>query len=350
MSEFRMIKIASGTPRQRGEDYGTQAREEIHVAVEAYKAHFDKNRGMGWEAVRQAAAAHIAPVEAALPHLMEEIRGIADGSGTDVHDIMAINCRYEILHFPRQPECTSFAILGDATADNHVYVGQNWDNRPFAMKHSVLLHTTLEDGRRVMGLTEGGQLLRNGISTAGVGLAANSLHSTHDFAGTGIPVSILRRHLLAMDSADDMRQYVLGAARSVSVNYMLADSAGRAFDVEAIPGEPYVYEPVNGILTHANHILGNIQIDAQKRGRFRGERLHELLSQQQGSITLPFIMECLKDHHGYPESICSHISESDDGPHKLWHTNASLIFDLTALKLWLCWGPPCSGTYKEYAL
>jgi len=350
MTEYRVIYIGPNGPFQRGEDYGTQASDEIGTAVAAYQSHFSNTRNMDWNRVREAAGAHITPVEEALPELMEELRGIAAGSKQDILDIMAINCRYELLHYPFEKECTSFALLSETTEDGHVYVGQNWDNRPFAMTHSVILHTTLPDGTRIMGLTEGGQLSRNGISTKGIGLAANSLRSSRDFAGVGIPVSILRRHLLSLNTAAQMEQAVINAPRSVSVNYMLADAQNMAVDVEALSFQPHIFRPKDGIITHANHILGDPSVDISKGGRFRGERLRELLERQHGHITLDYIMACLKDHQGLPESICSHISQEQDTVHKLWQTNASIIYDLTALKGWICWGPPCQGEYKEYVL
>ena len=348
MTEFRLIKV-SGEALQRGEQYGEQAREEISLAIESYKHHFSHAKKLSWDHAKDAARMNISLIENKMPEQFLEMKGIAKSSGADFDDILVLNNRYEYLHFPAQGECTSFALLRSATADGHVYAGQNWDHRPFTMKHSLIIHTTMPDGNRNIGLTEAGQLLRNGLSTTGVSLCASSLRSSVDKAGTSLPASIFRKYLMSCSSSTEMRDKILSAERSVSVNFSVASADDKAFNIEAIPGNEAVLEPVDGILTHANHILSKPSLDISKDKRFRGERLFSLLAMKKGAITLDYLIECLRDHEGLPEAVCSHTS-NEDSIHKLWQTNASIIYDLDDLKMWICAGPPCEGEYKVYQL
>src|SRR6266404_6945356 len=72
----------------------------------------------------------------------EEMRGIADGSGHSEDTIALLNARYELAFtlFGQEaltaaraaalvgPDgCTTFALLPQATADRHTWLGQNWD-------------------------------------------------------------------------------------------------------------------------------------------------------------------------------------------------------------------------------
>ncbi|MDR1705271.1 MAG: C45 family peptidase [Clostridiales bacterium] len=349
IKEFRFIDV-TGCAKARGEQYGEQAKEEIRSAIEAYKEHFSAVRNLTWDYAVETARMNSELIEGKLPEQFEEMKGIAAGSGIGLDDVLALNNRYEFLHFPHKRECTAFALLRVSTADSHIYAGQNWDQRPFAMKHTLIIRSVMPDGARCMGLTEAGQLIRNGISSTGVALCANSLRSSLDKLGPGIPVSILRRFLLGLGSSSEMRDRALAAARSVSSNYMMASVDDTACNIEAVPGREAVSYPKNGILTHANNLLNDPSIDISKDKRFRGERLYELLNRKNGVITRDYIMECLKDHEGLPEAICSHISAGEGTEHKLWQTNASIIYDLDELKMWVCAGPPCEGEYKEYSL
>lgn len=85
--------------------------------------------------------------EKIMPEVLDEAKGIASGSGVDLSDIMALNCRYEILNHPQNKtnqvnnggqECTIYAILSEAMENNRILFGQNWDYRPFTLKHTLL--------------------------------------------------------------------------------------------------------------------------------------------------------------------------------------------------------------------
>lgn len=347
MKEFRLIKISAATPLERGVQYGKQAAAEIVTCINTYRDRFQSTRSLNWESVREIAMAHVPYIEEAMPDILEEARGIAQGASVDFEDIMALNCRYEILHFPTQKECTAFALQREATANGKMYVGQNWDQRPNLLCHSLLLDITEEEtGNRIFGMTEAGQLIRNGMNSQGVAQCSNSLHSSLDTAGYGIPSNFLRRKLLTLDNISDMMKAIRAAARSVSNNLCIGSRENIVADVEAVPGQPVRLDPIDGILTHANNLMVNQDLDTYKDEKFRGERLYALLALQRGKITLEYIQNCLKDHFGYPEAICSHTSETN----KLWQTNASIIYGLDEGKAWICYGPPCEGEYKEYDL
>lgn len=347
MKEFRLITISAANPYERGLQYGEQAKEEISLCIETYRKRFNGIRNLSWEGAQEISRSFIPYVEKIMPDMLEELHGISIGAQVDLDDLMVLNCRYEILHFPHENECTAFALQREATANGHVYIGQNWDNRPTLLPHSLLLHITeKEHGRTIFGLTEAGQLIRNGFTSKGVGQCSNSLRSSLDVQGTGVPSTFVRRKLLTMDYLEDIVALIRQTPRSVSVNYCIASQENKVADIEAVPGQPVRFEPKHGIVTHANHLLVNRDLDISTAKRFRGERLYELLMRRVGGITTEYIMECLRDHEGYPQSLCSHKTEEG----KLWQTNASLIYDLDEQKAWVCYGPPCEGVYKEYCL
>lgn len=349
MKEFRLIKISADTPLERGVQYGKQAVEEISVCINTYRERLQSGRDMRWEKARELAMSHLPSIRELMPDILEEARGIALGAGVDFEDVMVLNCRYEILHYPWQKgECTAFALTREATADGKVYVGQNWDQRPSLLQHSLVLDITEEEtGSRIIGTTEAGQLIRNGMNvTRGVAQCANSLHSRLDTAGAGVPSNFLRRKVLTLGSMEEMVSLLRGAKRSVSNNFCIGTRENLVADIEAVPGLAVRLDPVGGILTHANNLLVNRDLDAYRNERFRGDRLYQLLALERGNITLSYIQQCLKDHYGYPEGICSHITEQN----RTWQTIASIIYGLDDNKAWICYGNPCENEYREYSL
>lgn len=65
---------------------------------------------------------------------------------------------------------------------------------------------------------------------------------------------------------------------------------------------------------------------------------------------MPYIMECMKDHEYYPESICAHNTSLPGREMIDFMTVASIIVDFKHQKAFICAGPPCEGEYQAYEL
>ena len=348
-STFRLIRVSASSAFERGAQYGEQAREEIAKCLEMYRAHLCVMKGLDWPSAREEAMRYLPLVSAALPLETDMLRGVAEGSGVDFREIMVLNTRYEILHYPKE-ECTTYAVLRSASKEGKVFIGQNWDQRPIVMPHTVVLHVTMEDGTKIMGLTEAGQLLRNGMNSHGLGLVSNGLNSSADSRRVGVPGNFMRMRALRSKSFEEMREVTTAYQRAVANNYIIASTRDIAVDVEGIPEMPVVRYPQNGIVTHANHILSHPEMDTSKGKKFRGERLNELLQQHAGEITADCIKKCLADHQGYPDSVCSHAEEDTRDLHHRWMTVASIVYDLDDKKAAVCRGNPCRGVFTEHRL
>lgn len=356
MGKFPLIRIKGSTPHERGRQYGSQAKESIMSCIQGYKVHFQTLTGVSWEEIKERSLLYIKIAEKEMPDILEEAKGVASGAGVSFEEIMALNCRYEVLHWPPKgensegKECTTYAILPEAMEDGRMVFGQNWDYRPFTLEHTLLLHIEEENGMRIMGLAEAGSLMRNGFNTKGVGVCASSLRSIYDSNEIGLPTTFLRRKILQSGSLVEAENLIRSWSRSVSNNFLIASKAGAAADLEVIPHTEYKILPKEGIVTHANHFLVDRYVEASKSSKFRGERLEELLRKKQGKITIDYIKECLRDHQGWPESICTHTPPGNTDINLMWQTNASMIYDFSENVLHLCYGPPCEGEYLTYQL
>ncbi len=363
MEQFLHVTVSSPDPFERGRQYGEQAAALIRQGIQGYTRHFQNLLGKSWEEITRKSACYLPLLERDFPQELEEAKGIATGSGVSLEEILALNCRYEILKLKKLPvmECTTAAILPEATG-GPVYLVQNWDYRPWVKDHSVVISLDDCQGTRVLGLTEAGQLVRNGMNSHGIGVCANNLTSTRDTLEAGAPMTFLRRKILSQTSFQAVQDLLCGAKVGVSCNYMAASAEGEAQDLEVTPGKVFHVYPEKGIITHANHMVAGAAVCTNKGKKFRDKILRTLLEARHGTIDLPYIQGCMASHQTIPglpatfpeadsiEAVCTHVPRGEYDPDRVWQTIASAIYDLKGGVAHICKGNPCSGEYVTYRL
>lgn len=348
MRTFQTIRVDAPTPYDRGTQYGEQAKEKIREGIEGYRTLFTRE-GRNWGRVRGYAASYIPLIERHMPELLLEADGIAAGAAVSLEDLMVLNCRYEITKFPRDEECTTAALLPEATDGTKTLMAKNWDYRAGILDNIVILHIREPDGTRILGVTEAGQLMREGFNSHGIGLFNNSLQSVRDRKGVGIPVTFLRRKVFTCRTFDEAERLLLSSKRCVSNNMLLGSKEGRAIDIEAHPDGCDTIGPVDGIVTHANHFEVNPALNALE-GSPRADRLRLLLTEKRGAMTVDYIKKSMCDHVNYPKAICRHPSDVGKPLSRRDMTVAGLIIDFHEAAMHICAGPPCEGEFVRYDL
>lgn len=351
--KMKEIFIRSSDPYERGLQHGSQVKDRIERICAGYAKTFEK-KGYTWDEAKAMAMEYVEFLDKEMPDLMMEVRGIADGSGQELAVIMLLNARYELLKFKKgvdyfeNNECTCYGITPEATAEHETISGQNWDKAEYVGKELYVVHIDEENGTRIMGVSEPGQLIRNGMNSHGLCLSCSTLLSTKDFRKVAIPTNFMRRRILQCKTLEEACAILDVFEPGVSLNYVLASKTGDVVVYETTPVEHYKMYPSRGIVTQGNDIVANPVIDrftpADKDHihHFRGQRLNELLKMKQGEITTDYIQECLKDHYGYPGSICNHSTD------KNLVTIASTMYCLNRGYGLICWGNPCEGEYYKF--
>ena len=362
------VRVA-GTPYQRGRHYGTQARTQIHRSVQAYQRVFAHYTGWDWPAVRRAAAGFEAPVAAFRPAYLDEMRGLADGAGLDLADVLAINVRTEVMYaakarlaplatrVPQPPaECSAFAVVPVPGGPATTLVGQNWDWLLHSAQTLIVLEARPDDGPDFVTVVEAGLLAKAGLNAAGLGLVTNALVTDVDIGAPGIPYHVLLRAILDCATVTEALKVLQAGTRSSSANYLIAHASGAALDVEAAAGDftrLYPQLPGDGRLLHTNHFLSprlppvqDVSLWAMPSSAVRLQRLHAGAT---AAATLEDFRTLLADHADYPHSICSH-PDPDDHPLEQGATIASVLMDLNARRLWVAAGNPCQVPYHELDL
>lgn len=362
---------ASGSPREVGQAHGSTFATQVRACVDFYRQRFEHELKVPWAEALDYANGSVDNLRAADPGLADEMAGIAEGADLDLSEIVAINIRTGVTRMvehrddrkiapiggpePLDHECTTAAILPEATADGHVLVAQNWDQRAACQRHTVLIEQHIEGEPALLFVTEAGILFRHGMNSAGLAIAGNSLHSDRESApDQGLPTHLARRRALRHDNLADAREALATTPRSHSANHLLAAASGDAVDLEVVPSRAYAVDPVAGVLVHSNHFLSpearaelrDRSLDLLPDSQFRDCRFRDAMMARHGEIGVGDLMSALRDHFGYPKSICRHAD--DPTSPQAGHTLSSSVWDLTQLRMWNAPGPTCVATFTEY--
>jgi isopenicillin-N N-acyltransferase like protein len=348
VSPFPCIDL-KGTPAERGEAYGAAARKQIRKARDYYLKSWALSEAELGSRVKN----FLPTLEAFACDLVEEMRGIAKGSDCTFDEVLAINARNEIMfgHRPVVEGCTILAATAPATANDDVYMAQNWDWLPALTDAPVILRIRSVNAPALLTFVDAGRVAMHGFNEAGLGLCGNYLETSSHRGKTGIPIPLLRRRLLGCESVEEAVALLDSTPLSTSSNFLLCDRSGNAVDCEVTPVTVYKSRKTEPVLVHTNHFryaANAIRDDGLERvpdSKDRADRLESLLDPGNGKIDLDVLKTALADHRGYPSSICRH---GDDGPQ--WQTLASHIIDLRRLTMHVAKGHPCESDYHAVAL
>jgi isopenicillin-N N-acyltransferase-like protein len=325
------ILTTSGDPRERGRQHGELARERIRHGVERYMQRFRHFSDLDRQGAREEARRYIRPIEEYDAEILEEIRGVAKGAELPFEDVLAINCRSELMFASaRIMECSSFALQPTVTADGHTYVGQNWDWAPDISETIILLLIQQENKPDVLLLDEAGIVGRMGLNSAGIGLCTNTLIS--DIRQEGVPYNALLRGVLNQRKLDDAIGTLLRPKRAISANYVIGDGAGQTINIEIAPQQ-----------------FDYLSVEKWPDSLYRECRLRELLDSHSGHVSVDDMQEALRDRFGFPASV-SRYADPEQGEFDQLQTIASIIIDCTARRCWIAVGPPDDNPYIEYVI
>ena len=289
---------AHATPHARGLIHGRQARAQVHHSRSTYARLF-ASCGIDWASACQRAQAYLPVIQTLDPQLLQEMQGIAEGSGLQLAEVLALNCRTEILPAsflsdvdhqaqaalvanlaaglpdwldtldPRlaEGECTAMAAAPQASAQGQTWLAQNWDWLGRQRQALVLLHTHDGRGTRLTTLTEAGMLAKIGMNQHGFALGLNILRSLQDGLQPGVPVHVLLRHLLSCTSVAAARERLKALGSSggfgAASNIPCADAQGEVACFEVAPAGWAELRPDHGVVVHTNHFVCSPLLAAQ---------------------------------------------------------------------------------------
>ena len=365
-----------GTPHERGRMHGKLARTRIDHSVATYARLF-AYCGIDWRGAQVLGAGYRDVIGSFDAELLEEIEGIAAGSGRRVNEILALNARTEILppSYPGEPhgdwekiaaanvaggvpdwgECTSVAIKPGESTTGSTLLAQNWDWLGAQRAALILLRGSQADGTSTLTLTEAGMLAKIGLNSHGFGVCLNILRSSDDGTKSGVPVHVLLRALLKRSGVADAVAFASRLSFGASSNVLCADAGGDTAALEFSPRGLEVVRGASAALCHTNHFLAR---EASRHEASlapslstipRLERILELTGDHRGRFSPEDLQRMLSDESAGLLSICRRPDVLLP-PEARVETVASVVMDLGARVMRVAPNVPSLTQYQPVAL
>jgi isopenicillin-N N-acyltransferase like protein len=355
---FPLYEI-EGSAHECGISHGELAADRVARTLDIYLPAFTRQAKLSLPEIRARAQQYAAAIRELDADIMHELEGIALGSHQRVEDVVAVNCRTEILYGSLSgtkpaTECTTIVALPEATRDGGILIGKNWDWRNACVDAVVVLKIRQTGKPALTLIVEAGMVGRDAFNEDGIVICGNLLVSNDDKGQVGVPIPILRRRIAQSRHYYEAIDMLVRSARGASGNYIIAHRDGVAIDFEMTPNNAYPVYPERGLLTHSNHFQSQV---AQSTGvakyytgdsLYRDFRARQLLEPKIGDITVDDIKAALRDHFGYPRAICRHPHEYPGQEPTM--TISSQIFDPSNGVVHIAAGQPCQSEYVTVTL
>lgn len=338
MPEFPVVD-AAGSPYEVGRVHGAAVAGMVRAEVEARLGGMDRD-----ETFR-----HVGGVEAFVkgraPHLLDEVRGIADGSGIDQRAALWLQWG------TRAPEaCTAFAVGPEFTGDETVYAGQTKDTGPGANEQSIVLRVRPDGRPAILSFSYAGHLAQIGISSTGVSLWGMSLYIDSPGGGGG---PLLKRMLLECESVAAMRELAGALADGNGGAFGFSDADGNVGVLERLPGRQVWLDGGRDSIGHANMIASPEPADRVldcyptrcPSAGARHRRVNEGLAERRGGFDVAAGFAVLSDQRDHPMSICRETTEVDG-----ILTNAAIVTEPLKGRLHVTYGPPTKAKPQTVSL
>ncbi len=355
-----------GDHREVGRQLGEAAREIIRRELAYYEEGFAVMAGMSFAEAVERARGHLRVAEQAVPEMVDEVRGVAEGAGVPFRHLFTANCNEEFTCLPDQPagpgkeraaggppargagHCTTFAFV----AGGRPLAGHNEDWYPGDIENLVVRHVTLPGrGSRptVSYLAVGSAATTPNTAVTSFGLCggANTVYSWD--LRDGVPNNLLLASLHECRDLEELLDRIAAAPRARGSNHLPCDAAGRIWDIETTATR-LAWLDGGECFVHTNHYVTpelEPQDETTSEGTFkRRARAEELLAAglEAGADPLALAQAVLRDHANVPLSICAHWDDDDPDPDQSV-TTVSMVWEPAERRAHIAVGPPCEHEF-----
>jgi hypothetical protein len=343
-----------GPPRAQGCQHGETLRKSISDVRHRWRESLTQRFGVHPDSFIEAFLAQtrfVAAMRYWTPALLEEIEGIAEGSGRYLPETLAFQFMDEEWWFGarhyRRPSaeanhCSIIAIRG--REGQAPILAQNMDLRAYLDGGQAVISTARNGGPRTMVMTICGMIGLCGANEAGVGVAVNTLWQLSS-AADGLPVACVMREIVEQADLAAAAKWICQPRHASGQHYLIGDPGGFAsFEASAtlVSSVPWKDSPV---FVHTNHPLAAApnerlrRAEADSRGRY--ERLCNLMAAK--TPALEEVKAALSSPEG-PHPISVRPSP-DDATSTM--TFASIVMELKRPPtIQLAGEPPCLNAYR----
>jgi isopenicillin-N N-acyltransferase-like protein len=339
-----------GSPYEIGFQHGRALRGEILAEAESPLRGHCRQRGLSQTDFLDWVVSAYRPVlEKHVPVMLEEVRGVADGSGLGYGFAFYAAVRDGLP--PAEPDrafCTAAACGRKTTRDGRVLLGQTKDTAAPLDRYRIM-RLEYATGERMVLLNYPGWLANICLTSGGLSFAGNSLYAREPEAGT-VPFCLIKRLVMERSSVAEVLEAIQGLTFA-NLCLILGDATGRLVCLESVMGSMRVRDASDRAFGHANSILDaalkgyEIEERIPPGSATRQKNIQRLLDRENGRLTVGALKRMLADHRDAPHSICQHPS-----PGAALATSAAYVCDLSQRELHIAIGNPCAAAFKTYRL
>ncbi|MGX4675854.1 C45 family autoproteolytic acyltransferase/hydrolase [SAR92 clade bacterium H246] len=358
-----------GTPRERGRQHGEMLKPQVQGAVNSWLqdlGSFGRNSTTSKPLESKqylenlfSETNYLKAISHWAPDLLDEVRGIAEGSGQPFEYILGLNLMDEEWIFGRirnmdrpTDKCTAFAIPGGIEGSG--FAGQNMDISSWADgKQSLLRIGGHNNAPESLMFTIAGCIGLNGLNASGLGVTCNTL-SQLQHAVDGLPVLFIIRKLLEKSNIDEAEQFLRSVRHASGQNYIL--STGSEMRCFECCGKSVIrYEPAHlkGRVFHTNHPLINSDISnipaLNRSSESTFARLNSI-TQRLGDVSRVIAIDDIKAALSAQDDPDNPVScDINLGGSSIGFTAGSSIYEFSEPpRLHLAAGPPNKTEFKTY--
>ncbi|HZS93599.1 MAG TPA: C45 family peptidase [Chloroflexota bacterium] len=260
--DLRVIHL-TGTSRERGRAYGEQLRDAITFGIGRWKEALQASTGIRpneWLEEFVESTNFLPAIERWAPHLLEEVRGIAEGADIPFRDAYAYQLMDEEWAFRYQAAKSKGAasahcsVIGARESANTVILAQNMDLPAYYDGTQTLLQfDDLGNTPASLVFTPAGIIGTCGVNTAGVGVCVNTLAQLPR-APEGLPVAFVMRRLLEYRTLGDAVAFLQTVPHASGQNYAIGGPDG-VVDFECSASSVTQFGAGRNCIVHTNHPL-----------------------------------------------------------------------------------------------
>jgi isopenicillin-N N-acyltransferase-like protein len=355
----------SGSAYERGVRHGKALKVEIAAVLGRFKADIKTSRNRDADSLIAEflqATDFIPAIKKWTPELLDEVKGIADGSGQKFETVFAYQLPDEIWVYFDKLDANHCSGIGVAKTPLHpAYVAQNMDLPSWTHGSQTVLHIAQSATIPEQFIfTSAGLIAANGVNNSSIGVCVNTLmqlNASHD----GLPVAFVIRGLLEKRTEQAALQFLKSVPHASGQNYILGTSHN-VYDFEASATRVERFTPVVGgsPVYHTNHPLANKDlkpwwatwtqqvlpaIRKSDNSSVRFNSLESRLSKKSSDVTEQTIKETLRSKDSEINPVCRPLRSG----------RASFTFGSTIMalsdrpSLQVTYGPPDVSEYVLYS-
>jgi predicted choloylglycine hydrolase len=279
------------------------------------------------------------------PTILEELRGVAESSGTEYESLISTNLAPGAMF---QGGCTIIAISGKHTVSGSPVFARHMDWLKKDIEALHVIYSDPENGFKSTGFSFGDIGRYGGQNEVGVTVGTAYVGMYQDQPQPGVRLNISSRWILDnCATTEEAVKYLEKIPHTEPVNFLLLDAAGTIARVETCPKKittKYVEEGMDVatvfyVLDEMKSLDGKWPEDLIFY-KFE-KRVKNWFREHQGSITMDLVKELCRD----PEKgICEYYGTPDDTDEiTIW----SWIAETNPAQVEISPGPPCNTEYRK---